>query len=110
MTEEVQERVGPGEIGPRKEGPRPRGEVRGGTWDLAPGETEGGIPTWHWPHTTTVWVWPQADGTFEMRAGGSSPETNSVVKGEWNEFVRSFGGVLLAVTNQTNGSMTLTVE
>ncbi|GAA3170002.1 MULTISPECIES: hypothetical protein [Streptomyces] len=80
-----------------------------GPYGLAPNEVKGGIPTWAGGRETTVKVECEADGRFEMTAGGSPTETSDVKKGS-NEFKRGFGGVTLSVKNLTDKNMTVSTE
>lgn len=80
-----------------------------GPFRLAPQEVQGGIPTWALGRQTKVIVDCEAEGNFEMTAGGSPTEVNKLVLGR-NQFERSFGGVLLAVKNLTTRDITVTTE
>ncbi|MCU0535556.1 MAG: hypothetical protein MUD14_16825 [Hydrococcus sp. Prado102] len=80
-----------------------------GPFRLAPQEVQYNIPTWHWPHNTTVIVDAAVNGSVEMKAGGSPPETTSINPGN-NQFSRSFGGVLLAVKNLSPADITVSTH
>ncbi|MEA5497715.1 hypothetical protein VB834_03370 [Limnoraphis robusta Tam1] len=80
-----------------------------GPFRLAPEEVQDGIPTWGGGRQTKVIVDAQADGNFEMTAGGSGTEVNVLRPGR-NEFQRSFGGVLLAVKNLTLEDITVRTQ
>jgi hypothetical protein len=80
-----------------------------GPYRLAPQQVLGHIPTWAFGRQTKVIVDCQADGDFEMTAGGSATEVNVLRVGR-NEFARSFGGVELAVKNLTLEDITVTTE
>jgi len=80
-----------------------------GPFRLAPQETKYGIPTWGWGRHTKVVVHCEADGRFEMTAGGSATEVNYCRQGR-NEYERNFGGVHLAVKNLTPEDITVYTE
>jgi hypothetical protein len=80
-----------------------------GPFSLAPGETQRDLPTFILGRTTHVVVNCQVAGNIELRAGASQPETDSCQVGD-NSFDRSFGGVLLAVTNHTSANITVSTH
>lgn len=80
-----------------------------GPFRLAPHETKYGIPTWAFGRHTKIVVHCEADGRFEMTAGGSSTEINYCRLGR-NEYERNFGGVYLAIKNLTERDITVFTE
>jgi hypothetical protein len=80
-----------------------------GPYQLAPNEMQKLIPTWPLGKRTKVIVDCQADGQFEMEAGGSAAEINTIRVGR-QEFERDFAGAWLAVTNLTPKDITVTTE
>jgi hypothetical protein len=80
-----------------------------GPFSLAPGETQTQIPTFILGKKTHVVVNCTVAGNIELHAGGSLAETDQCNVGN-NEFDRNFGGVFLAVKNDTSGNLTVTTH
>jgi hypothetical protein len=80
-----------------------------GPFSLAPGETQTQIPTFILGKKTAVVVNCSVAGNIELHAGGSLSETDSCKVGS-NEFDRNFGGVFLAVKNDTSGNITVSTH
>jgi hypothetical protein len=80
-----------------------------GPFSLAPGETQTQIPTFILGKITHVVVNCQVAGNIELHAGGSLAETDQCNAGN-NEFDRNFGGVFLAVKNDTSGTVTVSTH
>lgn len=70
-----------------------------GPFNLNANETQFQIPT-NLFSSTTVIVTSPVNGSIEMTAGGSASEASDIHAGV-TEFVRQFGGVFLAVKNQS---------
>jgi hypothetical protein len=83
-----------------------------GPYELDPGQTQYSIPTWAAPGFTRVKVTnrTQASGKISMTAGGSEKEYDLIPPGIVSTFDRSFAGVYLAVTNESEKGIHLTVE
>ena len=79
-----------------------------GPFSLNPDEIQFQIPT-NLFTSTKVTVTSPVNGSVEMRAGLSEPEVSAFHAGV-TEFVRQFGGVFLAVKNQSSQPITIVTE
>jgi hypothetical protein len=74
-----------------------------GPYNLHPGDTQYHIPTHPVWQNTVVNVENDTgyDGGFSMTAGGSPTEFNPAPAGKVTKVVRNFGGVELAIKNES---------
>jgi hypothetical protein len=79
-----------------------------GPFSLNSNETQFQIPT-NLFTSTKVTVTSPVNGSIEMRAGGSEPEVSAFGAGV-TEFVRQFGGVFLAVKNNSPQPISIATE
>jgi len=83
-----------------------------GPFTIGVGEQKCGIPTFAFSSTTDVIVRNLGDrqGRFELKAGGSTPEQDSLGPRQTLTFTRSFGGVLLCVINKGDTILVVTTR